>query len=66
MIDMSHRYIVVEAKTHEEALQKSPFFEGQKARVSDILASANSDGTFSVFAEFELDEQKEGSANVGI
>ena len=63
---MNQRYATVVAKTYKEAVEKSPFFNGQKAHVSDIQASANSDGTFSVFAEFELDEQKEESANVGI
>lgn len=55
---MSHRYTIVTAKTFAEAIQKSPFFVGQKAQVEEVNASPNGDGTWSVFAEFQLNEPK--------
>lgn len=53
-----HRYEVVKANSHEEAIAKSQFFMGQKAAVSEIQASANASGTYSVWAEFTLQERK--------
>lgn len=57
---MSHRYDVVWAGSAEEAIEKSPFFVGQRATVQEIRVSANGDGTYTVFAEFELSEPKPG------
>lgn len=56
----SDRYEVVKAKNHNEAVLNSPFFVGQKAEVSKVFAVANGDGTWTVFAEFKLSEQKGG------
>lgn len=52
------RYVVVIADDPQEAVSKSPFFIGQSAKVERIQVSANLDGTYSVFAEFELLEPK--------
>ena len=55
---MSQRYTVVIAKSYEEAIKVSPLFVGQKAHVSRVLTCANSDGTWTILAEFEIDEEK--------
>jgi hypothetical protein len=54
-----HRYLQIKAKSHEEAIEKSPFFIGQKAVVDRLNTAANSDGTYTASAEFELTEKKE-------
>lgn len=51
-------YVVVEASTPKEAIEKSPFFVGQRAVVQEVQAIANSNGTWSLFAKFKLEERK--------
>ena len=50
-------YEVIKAETLEEAVAKSQWGVGQLARCSDVQAVSNSDGTWSVFATFELVEE---------
>lgn len=51
-------YHTIKAKTHSEAIAKSPFFVGQSAKVESIQAIANNDGTWMVTAKYKLTEEK--------
>src|SRR5688572_11468164 len=53
-----NRYLIVHAKSHDEGVRQSPFFSDQQAVVSQIRCLPNNDGTWSVWAEYELVEVK--------
>jgi len=55
-------YELVPAKTYEEALEKTKLFIGQKAVVKEIHARANSDGTYTVWPEFDIVEEKKSAS----
>lgn len=52
------QYKVVKAKSYEEAIEKSGLKIGQLARITDIKASGNTDGLWTVCPSFEPIEEK--------
>lgn len=55
---MARAYEIIAAKSPEEAIVKSPFYIGQKGEVVNVRASGNSDGTWTVYPEFKIVEDK--------
>jgi len=53
------QYKVVKAKSYEEAIEKSGLKIGQLARITDIKASGNTDGQWTVFPQYTpIEEEK--------
>ena len=46
-------YKTVKAKDHEEAIKKSGLRVGQLARITDLKATGNTDGLWTIHPEFQ-------------